>query len=48
MDEAFQGLQNYRRIVDDVIIFDEDKQARVADVREFLKRCSVKGISLHN
>ena len=43
MDEAFKGLKNYRRVVDDIIIFDEDK---IAHVREFLKRCAEKRISL--
>ena len=40
MDEAFQGLTNYRRIVDDVIIFDEDKRTHATHVRQFLQRCA--------
>ena len=47
MDEAFQGLKNYYGVVDNIIIFDEDKDTHVARVREFLKRCPKKGISLH-
>ena len=47
MDEAFQGLTNYRRIVDDVIIFDEDKRTHATHVRQFLQRCADKEISLH-
>ena len=46
MDEAFRGLTNYRRIVDDVIIFDEDKRTHATHVRQFLQRCADKGISL--
>ena len=29
MDEAFSGLDNYRKVVDDVLIFDSDFQAHV-------------------
>ena len=47
INEVFQGLKNYRRVVDDIIIFDEDENTHVAHVREFLKRCAEKGISLH-
>ena len=47
MDEAFQGLTNYQKIVDDVIIFDEDKRTHATHVRQFLQRCADKGISLH-
>ena len=47
MDEAFQGLKSYRRFVDDIIIFHEDKNTHVAYVRKFLKRCAEKRISLH-
>ena len=45
MDEAFQGLDNYRRIVDDVIIFDENEKNHVARIRQFLQRCADKGIA---
>ena len=47
MDEAFTGLCNYRRIVDDVIIFDRDRSTHLAHVRQFLQRCADKGISLN-
>ena len=47
MDEAFQGLTNYRRIVDNVIIFDENKRTHATHARQFLQRCADKGISLH-
>ena len=47
MDEAFTGLRNYRRIVDDVIIFDRDRSTHLAHVSQFLPRCADKGISLN-
>ena len=40
MDEAFAGLEGYRRIVDDVVIFDKDKEQHESYVRQFLQRCS--------
>ena len=40
LDEAFQGLKNYRRIVDDVVIFDNKETDHLAHIRQFLKRCS--------
>ena len=43
MNEAFTGLCNYRRIVDDVIIFDRDRSTHLAHVRQFLQRCADKG-----
>ena len=42
MDEAFQGLTNYRRIVNDVIIFDENKRTHAIHVMQFLQRCDNK------
>ena len=46
MDEAFSGLDNYRKVVDDVLIFDSDFQAHVSRVRQFLQRCADLKISL--
>ena len=37
MDEAFSGL-NYRKVVDDVLIFDCDFDKLITRVRQFLKR----------
>ena len=42
MDEAFQGLTNHRRIVNDVIIFDENKRTHAIHVMQFLQRCGNK------
>ena len=41
MDEAFAGLEGYRRIVDDVVIFDKDKEQHESHVRQFLQRYSI-------
>ena len=47
MDEAFAGLPNFRKIVDDVVIFDQDKDQHIQHVRQFLCRCEERGISLN-
>ena len=47
MDEAFQGITSIRKIVDDVIVYDQDKQQHIDHVREILRRCTEKGISLN-
>ncbi len=47
MDEALAGMQNFRKIVDDVIIFDSNQQEHIVHVRELLRRCQEKGISLN-
>ena len=47
MDEAFAGLQGYRRIVDDVVIFDKDEAQHASHVREFLQRCLEKKITIN-
>ena len=46
MDEAFSGLKNYRKVVDDVLIFDCDFDSHITRVRQFLKRCEELQISL--
>ena len=47
MDEAFEGLSGYRRIVDDVIIFDSDEAQHARHVKQFLSRCAEKSITLN-
>ena len=47
MDEAFAGLEGYRRIVDDVVIFDKDKEQHESHVRQFLQHCSKRRITLN-
>ena len=47
MYEAFQGLTHFRRIVDDVLVYDEDPLSHVDHVRQFLQRCEERSISLN-
>ena len=46
MAEAFEGLGHFRRIVDDTLIYDADETQHIEHVRQFLRRCEEKGISL--
>ena len=47
MDEVFAEVQNFRKIVDDVVVFDQDEKKHVEHVREILRLCQEKGISLN-
>ena len=47
MDEAFSGLFGYRRVVDDIVIYDQDPDKHADHVRQFLQRCSERGITLN-
>ena len=47
MDEAFEGMKGFRKIVDDVIIFSRTKEEHIQHVRLFLARCRERGISLN-
>ena len=47
MDEAFRGLTNIRKIVDDVVVYDEDQQQHVEHVQAILRRCEERGVSLN-
>ena len=47
MDEAFAGLSGYRRIVDDVVIYDSDITQHASHVKEFLQRCAERKITLN-
>jgi len=47
MDEAFAGLTGYRRIVDDVVIYDSDPAQHTDHVRQFLQRCAERKITLN-
>ena len=38
MAEALEGLTGYRRIVDDIVIYDKDPQQHVMHVKQFLQR----------
>ena len=47
MDEAFDGLLGFRRVVDDVVIYDNDPTQHTQHVRQFLQRCVEKKITLN-
>ena len=47
MAEAFEGLTGFRRIVDDIVIYDQDEASHIDHVRQFLQRCCNQGISLN-
>ena len=44
MDEAFAGLSDFRKIV---VVFDSDPKKHVQHVRQLLRRCEEKNISLN-
>ena len=48
MDEAFAGLTGYRRVVDDVVIYDSDTHQHANHVRQFLQRCAEQQITLNS
>ena len=47
MAEVLEGLTGYRRIVDDIVIFDKDPQQHVMHVKQFLQRCKERQISIN-
>ena len=47
MAEAFDGLTGFRRVVDDVIIYDKDIESHVEHVKQFLQRCQEQQISIN-
>ena len=47
MDEALREIQGIRKFVDDVIAYDQDEAQHIEHVREILRRCKEKGISLN-
>ena len=47
MDEIFIGLPGFRRVVDDVVIYDSDVTQHTQHVRQFLQRCAEKNITLN-
>ena len=47
MDEAFADLPGFRRVVDDIVIYDRDREHHTEHVRQFLKRCEEKRITLN-
>ena len=47
MAEAFDDLDDFQRIVDDVVVYDATREVHEQHVRGFLQRCSDRGISLN-
>lgn len=47
MAEAFTGMTGFRRIVDDIVIYDNTIEEHISHVRQFLQRCTDKQIALN-
>ena len=47
MNEAFSGLSGYRRIVNDIVIYDSDEKLHNLHVRQF-QHCVERSITLNN
>ena len=47
MDETFTGLPGFRRVVDDIVIYDNDIAEHTHHFRQFLQRCEEKQITLN-
>ena len=47
MDTAFQGMPQFAKLVDDVVVYDKSRQDHTHHVREFLQHCLEHGISLN-
>lgn len=45
-DDAIAGIGNIKKIVEDILIYDEDYNTHAARVREVVKRCQEYGITL--
>ena len=46
-NKALREFKHYRKIVDDIVIFDSNFDEHVTHVKQFLATCADKGISLH-
>ena len=46
MAEVFKGLTGFRRIVDDIVMYERDIASHMTHVQQFLRRCQDKKISL--
>ena len=47
MAEAFTGLSGFRRVVDDIVIYDSNPADHVVHVKQFLQRCVERNIALN-
>ena len=46
-DDAFAGMENVVKVVEDVLIFDADFNTHVERVKSAIRRCSEHGITIH-
>ncbi len=47
MDEAFEGMHDFCKVVDDMVAFDSDPHVHVRHVRQLLQCYQEKSISLN-
>ena len=47
METAFQGMSQFAKLVDDVVVHDKRRKDQTHRVREFLQRCPERGFSLN-
>ena len=47
MDEAFAGLPGFRLVVDNVVIYDQNREQHGSHVRQFLQRCAERNITIN-
>ena len=45
MDDAFDGLSNQKKVVNDILAYGKDVKEHVNQIRTLLQRCQKKGIS---
>ena len=47
MAEALAGLTGFRRIIDDIVIYDSEAAIHTQHVRQFLKCCTDRNVALN-
>ena len=47
MDEAFAGLPGFRLVVDNAVIYDQNREQHGSHVRQFLQRCAERNITIN-
>ena len=43
----FEGLLTFQRVVDDIVIYDKDKERHITHVKQFIQRCQDCQISIN-
>ena len=46
-DEVLAGLENVTKIVEDILVYDEDLPTHVKRVREVIGRCASNGVTIN-